>query len=273
MPQRSGQGPSAKVEEGVLAPGLPYLKVGQGPPLVTPTALTPDHRNPTGMMRRASLAWTGPFAEHFTVYVVSRKVGLEPGATMSDIAGHYAAAIEDGIGAPVALYGSSTGGSVALQLAVDRPELVSRLVLASAACRLSDAGRRLQDEVARRVRDEGLPSAWAHLASHLAPSPLRRPVAAAMQLGLGRLDGVDPSDLLATIAAEDQFDVEARLGRVTAPTIVTGGSRDPWYSEGLFRRTAGGVVDGRAVVFPGKGHVYASGSRTALGLALGFLLG
>lgn len=262
-----------KVDEGVLAPGLPYLKVGQGPPLVTCAALTPDHRNPTGMMRRASLAWTAPFAEHFTVYAVGRKVGLDPGTTMADIAGHYATAVEDGIGGPVSLYGSSTGGSVALQLAVDRPELVTRLVLASAACRLSDAGRRLQAEVARRAREEGLPSAWAHLASHMAPPPLRGVVAAAMRLGIRRLDGIDPSDLLATIAAEDRFDVEARLGRVTAATLVTGGGRDAWYSEDLFRRTADGVVDGRAVVFPGKGHIYGSGSRTALGVALGFLLG
>lgn len=273
MRLRSGRGPSTKVDEGVLAPGLPYLKVGQGPPLLTCAALTPDHRNPTGIMRRASLAWTAPFAEHFTVHVVGRKVGLEPGTTMADIAGHYAIAIEEGIGAPVSLYGSSTGGSVSLQLAVDRPELVTRLVLASAACRLSDAGRRLQSEVARRARDDGLPSAWAHLTSHLAPPPARGPARAALKLGLGRLEGIDPSDLLATIAAEDQFDVEARLGRVTAPTIVTGGGRDPWYSEELFRRTADGVADGRAVVFPGKGHVYGSGSKTALGVALGFLLG
>lgn len=261
------------VDEGVLPPGLPYLKVGQGPPLVTCVGLTPDHGNPTGTMRRISLAWTKPFVEHFTVYLVNRKVGLEPGATMSDVAGHYASAIEDHLGSPVLLYGSSTGGSVALQLAVDRPELVSRLVLGSAACRLSEPGRRFEGEVARRAREEGVRSAWAHLTSAMAPAPLRPPTRGLMWLTSRSMDSMDPADLLATIAAEDEFDVEPRLGRVTAPTLVTGGSRDSFYSEDLFRRTADGIPRGRAVVFPGKGHVYGAGSRAALNLALGFLLG
>jgi pimeloyl-ACP methyl ester carboxylesterase len=261
------------VDEGVLPPGLPYLKVGHGPPLLTCVALTPDHSNPTGLMRRVSLAWTKPYVEHFTVYLVNRKVGLEAGTTMSDIAGHYASAIEEHLEAPVLLYGSSTGGSVALQLAVDRPELVSRLVLGSAACRLSEHGRRFQDEVARRAREEGVRSAWAHLTSTIAPPPLRGPARGLVRLAGRAMDAMDPADLLATIAAEDEFDVEPRLGRVTAPTLVTGGSRDPFYSEDLFRRTAGGIPRGRAVVFPGKGHAYGAGSKAALNLALGFLLG
>jgi pimeloyl-ACP methyl ester carboxylesterase len=48
---------------------------------------------------------------------------------MSDIAGHLASAIEHDLGQPVFLQGTSTGGSVALQLAVDRPDLVRRLVV------------------------------------------------------------------------------------------------------------------------------------------------
>lgn len=82
----------------------------------------------------------------------------------------------------------------------------------------------------------------------------------------------DPSDMLVTIAAEDVFDAEPHLGRVQAPTLVLGGGADPFYTEDLFRRTAAGVPDGRAVVFPGKGHLFAAGSRTAVAVSLGFLL-
>ena len=56
---------------------------------------------------------------------------------MSEIAADYARAIEDDLGEPAYLHGTSSGGSMSLQLAVDRPELVRRLVLAAAACRLS----------------------------------------------------------------------------------------------------------------------------------------
>jgi pimeloyl-ACP methyl ester carboxylesterase len=139
------------VTEGRFSSGLPYLRLGAGPPLLVSPGLSSEHANPTGWWRRMALSWAGPFADHFTVYLTQRKPGLAYGSTMTDIAADYAAAIEHDIGEPVLLHGTSTGGSVALQLAVDRPELVRRLVLAAAACRLGPAGRDLQSQVASLI--------------------------------------------------------------------------------------------------------------------------
>jgi pimeloyl-ACP methyl ester carboxylesterase len=79
--------------------------------------------------------------------------------------------------------------------------------------------------------------------------------------------------MLITIAAEDAFDAGPGLHRVQAPTLVVGGSADPFYSEDLFRRTAAGIPNGHAVIFPGKGHLSAAGSKAAACIGLGFLLG
>jgi pimeloyl-ACP methyl ester carboxylesterase len=68
------------------------------------------------------------------------------------------------------------------------------------------------------------------------------------------------------------FDAEPELHRVRAPTLVMGGSADPYYSEALFRFTAAQIPGGRAVIFPGKGHLYAAASKAATRIALGFLL-
>ena len=57
-----------------------------------------------------------------------------------------------------------------------------------------------------------------------------------------------------------------------APTLVVGGGADRFYSTDLFRRTAAGVRDGRAVVFRNGGHTYAATSRTACNIILGFQL-
>ena len=110
-----------------------------------------------------------PFAGHFTVYGANRKPGLAPGTTMSDIAGHYAEAIEHDIGEPVLLLGASTGGSVSLQLAIDRPDLVRRLVVRASACRLSPRGRHIQAELARFTKAGDHRRAWAPLAEAAAP--------------------------------------------------------------------------------------------------------
>jgi pimeloyl-ACP methyl ester carboxylesterase len=237
------------------------------------SGLTSEHTNPTGAWRRMSISWARPFARHFTVYLVNRRPGLAPETTMADIAADYAGAIEDDIGRPVYVHGTSTGGSVALQLAVDRPELVSRLVLSAAACRLSAHGRRVMAEVARLTREGDLRRATALLMGTGTTGPLVHVVR-----GLGWVVGpgftaADPTDMLITIAAEDAFDAEPRLSRVQAPTLVLGGAADGFYSEELFRRTADGIPQGRAVILPGRSHVHVASSKVAAGIALGFLVG
>ncbi len=261
------------VTEGVFSAGLPYLRLGDGPPLVMASGLTPEHANPTGWMRRMAVASAAPFGEHFTVYLTNRKAGLAPAATMADIAADYAAAIESDIGEPVMLHGTSTGGSVALQLAVDHPASVRRLVLAAAACRLSPRGRQLQAELARLTREGDSRRAMALMTETLAPRPLGYAGRGVGWLVGGGFVVDDPSDMLVTISAEDSFDAEPDLQRVQAPTLVLGGTADPFYSEDLFRRTASGVPDGRAVIFRGKSHLYAAGSKAANSIALGFLIG
>jgi pimeloyl-ACP methyl ester carboxylesterase len=267
---RSVEGMRA-VTEGRLADGLPYLRLGQGPPLVMAPGGAAEHGTPTGFVRRMTLATAAVFAGHFTVYVTSRKPGLAPGATVADIAADYAKAIEQDIGGPVAFHGSSAGGAVALQLAIGYPQLVRRLILAAAACRLSPAGRQLLIQVARLIKAGDSRRASALVAGALALRPLRYPAGAlswlANPLGVG-----NPADMLITNAAIVAFDAEPELHRVQAPALVMGGTADPYYSEDLFRRTAAAIPGGRAVIFPGKGHLYAAASEAAANIALGFLL-
>jgi pimeloyl-ACP methyl ester carboxylesterase len=260
------------VEEGASSRGLPWLRLGEGPPLLVAAGLTPEHKNPTGMWRRMSVGWATPFADHFTVYLVNRRPGLAPGTTMADLAADYAAMIEDDLGGPAFVHGTSTGGSVSLQLAVDRPELVRRLVLSAAACRVGPYGLQVQADVARLIEAGEQGQASGVMFESLAPKPLA-PAARGLGRIVGRsMAGKDLSDMVATIAAEDAFDAEPDLARVQAPTLVLGGTGDRFYTEDLFRRTAAGVPDGRVVLFPGKSHGHVAGSKVAAGVALGFLL-
>jgi len=257
---------------GFLHDDAPYLKIGQGPPLVMVPGLTPEHDVPRGWQRQMVLASARPLARDFTVYVVNRKRGLKPGESMSDIAGHLASAIEHDLGQPVFLQGASTGGSVALQLAVDRPDLVRRLVVVSAAYRLGPRGRAEQAELARLIRAGEPRQAWASVMTAMLPGPLRAPARPLSRLAVGPIVPADPTDVLVTVDAEDAFNVEAGLPRVTAPTLVIGGSNDQFYPQELFQGTAAGVQDGRVHIFPGWGHLRASGSTATSHLTLGFML-
>jgi pimeloyl-ACP methyl ester carboxylesterase len=257
---------------GFLHDDTPYLKIGQGPPLVMVAGLTPENDVPRGWQRRLALASARPLARDFTVYVVNRKRGLQPGESMSNIAGHLATAIEHDLGQPVFLQGTSTGGSVALQLALDRPDLVRRLVVVAAAYRLGPRGRELQAEVARLIRAGEPRQAWASVMTDMLPGPLRGPARPLTRLAVGPMVPADPTDALVTLDAEDAFDVEADLLRVTAPTLVIGGGNDHFYTQELFQGTAAGVQDGRVHIFPGWGHVRAASSTASTHLTLGFML-
>jgi pimeloyl-ACP methyl ester carboxylesterase len=217
--RRNGRGRS--IREGALYGGLPYLAIGQGPPLVVFVGLTAEHANTTGLARQFELQTLKPMARHFTVYAVNRKPGLPPGSTIRDLAGDYAEAIARDFPGPVAVWGISTGGSIAQQFAIDHPQLVRRLVLAATACRLSPYGRQVQRRLAELISSQ-------------------------------RPD--DPSDMLVTVAAEDSFDASWQLHRITAPTLLVAGARDRFYSPELFQETAERIPGARLRLYPGKGH-------------------
>lgn len=225
-----------EVREGTLKGGLPYISLGDGPPLVVFVAGGPSNANPTGWQRRYEVRWLAPLARGgFTVYRVNRKVGLKKrGATVADLADDYALALESEFaGRPVDVLGVSTGGMIAQQFAVNHPHLLRRLVLGAAAYTLGpvarDAERRSTRFAARGENRRSL----AAMAPVFVASPLLRRLVGGMYwltaplAGMGR--GWDPSDMIATNEAEMAFDIGERLGEISAPTLVIcGGATAPF---------------------------------------------
>lgn len=256
---------------GRFANGLEFLAAGDGPPAVLLPGLGASNRLPTGVARRAVAASVAPFvAAGFTAHWVPRRVGLAPGASLADLAADCAEALA-GLG-PVVLHGTSTGGSLALQVALDHPAAVRRLALAASAHTLGQRGRRIQREMIEALQAGRTADVWTPIVEASVP-----PWSAAAAVRVARLLGArvtasDAADMLITLLAEDAFDAGPRLASLAAPLLVLGGEADPFYSPDLFRATADAAPDGRCVLFPGKGHGYAAGS-SASRLAAGFLLG
>jgi len=256
------------VREGSLHGGLPYLAVGQGPPLVVFSGLTAEHANPTGLERRFQLQSLKPLARHFTVYAVNRKPGLPVGATIKDLAGHYAEAIARQFPGPVLVHGIS----IAQQFTIDHPQLVRRLVLAATACRLSPHGQQVQRRYAELARQGRPRRAYAALGPALAATAAGGRAFAALMWLVGASQRVeDPSDMLVTVAAEDTFDACPQLHRITAPTLLVAGGRDQYYSPELFRQTAERIPHGRLRLYPDKGHAGVLTHKPAIREIVAFL--
>ena len=64
----------------------------------------------------------------------------------------------------------------------------------------------------------------------------------------------DPQDFLTTLDADLSHDTAGRLGEISAPSLVIGGTEDPFFSEDLLRETAEKIPDATLRVYEGVGH-------------------
>ena len=242
--------------KGHFRSGLPYARFGRGQrPLVAIQGLMLENVPPPAY---ATAIYRFLGRDH-TVYAVMRRPGLRPGTTIADMAADHAVMIREEFGGPVDVIGTSTGGSIALQLAADHPDVVRRLVVHSSAHELGDWAKQWQLELARLAERRRWREVWARLMSVVLPSrgvawALSRPLVwvfpPLLALGAPR----DPGDLVVTVEAEDRFRFRERLGDVGAPTLVVASELDQFYTPDLFRETAAGIPGARLVLYPGMGH-------------------
>jgi pimeloyl-ACP methyl ester carboxylesterase len=238
------------VERGMLGQ-LPYAAVGEGPPLVLLAGLSPTTGVDGDGMLRAAL---GPAAFlPRRVIVFNRRPGMPRGMTMAQIAAEHAAAIRSELGT-VDVMGTSTGGSVAQQLAADHPDVVGRLVLASTAYRLGGYGKAMQRQVAARIRAGATRQALAVMAGALVARGRVLAGAAGFVLGPRLVKASDLGDMATTIEAEDAFDL-ADLAPIRAPTLLIAGRDDRFYTPEQFLRTAAMIAECELLMLDGRGHI------------------
>ncbi|MFP5417075.1 MAG: alpha/beta fold hydrolase [Actinomycetes bacterium] len=252
LPAGDGQG---RASSALFRSGLPFARFGHGPrPLVVFQGLTPENRadKTTAMLYRF-------LGKRYTVYAVNRRPGLPPGYTLGDMADDYARMVREEFGGPVDVIGVSTGGSIALHFAADHPELVRRLVIHSAAHTLNNEAKRVQLEYARLAGLGQWRAANSVLVGMMVPrtgwiSRVRRPLVWAMAWVMSLKTPANASDLRVTVDAEDKLAFRGRLHEICVPTLVAGGTEDPFYSAALFRETAAGIPNARLALYDGKGH-------------------
>lgn len=239
------------VESGVLAGRLPFARFGNGRrSLVIFPGLADAAWDVT------SHAWDLPLqhrrlADEFTVYVISRKRHLSRGHTTRDMADDYAKAFASEIG-PAVVLGTSLGGYIAQYFAVDFPQYVEQLVIACAAYRVGDEGRRIPErwlELARQHR-------WREFYFDIAKVTMREFHQTFYQflLPLVRTTPSDPTDFLVSLNACLGHNSSELLGRIQAPTLVIGGTDDTFFPPSLLRETARRIPNATLRFIDGGGH-------------------
>jgi pimeloyl-ACP methyl ester carboxylesterase len=250
---RQNRTPPASPARGVIGGGFPFVRFGAGPrTLVILPGLGLDNGVPGAMLARGYAYSFRRLAGDHTVHIVDRRPGLPPGASTSDIADAYAGLLRDEIG-PARVMAMSTGGLVAQHLAADHPDVVEQLVLVSTGVRIDDAGR----AICARWRDLATHGRWRRLRGDHATAAVDSGqwfarLAGALSGGTPR--PVDAADFVTMVDAVLAHDARDRLGAITAPTIVIGGGRDPFFLASTLRETADAIPGAVLRLHEAAGH-------------------
>jgi pimeloyl-ACP methyl ester carboxylesterase len=169
------------------------------------------------------------------------------------------AAIARELGAPRQVVGVSYGGVIALQLAAQHPSLVSALVLLSSAHDFSAEGkRRLERQIDCASRGDLAALVEGFIAVFRRPW-LNWLLRLRLRTRRARLGDTmnDPAIIIRGLSAilDKRLADTTHLGRVTARTLVIGGSKDQFFGDGMLERTAAAVPNSSLVIFPGETHM------------------
>lgn len=248
-------------ETGTLPGGLPFARTGTGSRTLAVLPGLGDALFPGVYPPGAGWALATYFARHVAhhrVVLLSRPRGLPAGYDADDAVENHARALETLAGSSdvVDVLGISMGGLIGQALAARRPDLVDRLVLADAACRLDEVARPDVRELEVLAREHD----WAGIRSELARAmfsdarsvtlpPLIRTV---LRPALPR--PAEPADVRRSVEFILRFDARDDLSAIEQPTLCFGGDRDPYFTPEVLRETADGIPDAELTLAAGAKH-------------------
>jgi len=145
------------------------------------------------------------------------------------------------------VYGCTFGGMVALQFALDYPEMVEALILVNTASTSSGLRQFFDDFIsllnapnAVEALIEMMSSALSGFDEAFAKSPAGLMF---IEAWLERLEHIEPKALIELAKGIKKFEVTQRLSEISVPTLIVAGEKDPVfppsYSEEMHKRIAG----------------------------------
>jgi pimeloyl-ACP methyl ester carboxylesterase len=246
------------IETGFFKNGLPYTRIGNNKDVIVDIeALSIKHEPPSGYLLRNFIKSHGLLAEEYSVFLIGRRPNLPQDYLMDKMAEDYAELIRKEFKRPVDVMGISTGGQIAQYLAADHPDTVRKLVIISAAYRLSKRGVELERQSAEYFKQGRYGKYMAVMTDFSLPPGLKRRVFKLfIQLFAGKMMGhiEYPNDFLTEVRADRNMNFKSRLKDIKAPTLILSGELDIGYTMEDVCATAKGIPDAQLILYKGYGH-------------------
>jgi pimeloyl-ACP methyl ester carboxylesterase len=230
-----------------------WFEAGRGDPLILVHGLGDDHRAwrrslPDLMLRHRVLLYD--LRGHGQT-----SLGAAEGA-LRQLGDDLAALMASLSMSKASVAGFSLGGTIAMRLGIEHPELVERLVLVATSSRV---GKSAAEWYAERVDmvNEGDPRLRETLDRDTADVYAESPSELEEGLLIRRQSTADPrgyGNACAVMAALNAAPLDPELSRISAPTLIVASDRDRHCPPKAAEIIAAGIPGSRLEIIPGAGH-------------------
>lgn len=184
---------------------------------------------------------------------------VTPGDYTTQLLANDAASLLDQLGIKNAnVLGWSMGGMIAQELAINRSDLVKKLVIAASSSKFPDKSAFVFKtflDMVQRGEFESL-TRW-HMSLCFSQAFFSHPPVVD-QVQASFMSPKYPATLeglASQVSALNAHDSRGRLGNINAPTIVLGAEEDGFFPVQSIYETAAGIKDAKALILPGA-HLY-----------------
>lgn len=256
---------------------MAFAKWGSGPKTILLIPGGPGNELPEGLGLMMMLRPYRPIVEvGYRLWMVTRKRNMPSGYTIEDMARDYAELIATELDGMVDIVlGTSYGGIIAQYLAANHADCFRHVIIAGAACRVSEAGKGIDLGFAKNLSQGMKTEAGTVMVIGLWPRMRPRWLVRAVGYFVGRLGSGKHEyfqrDVLTEADAEVAFDSREILPTICAPVLLIAGDKDSYFPVELLEQTASLIPDCALKIYKGKGHVGAISDKRLPGDVLEFV--
>lgn len=198
-----------------------------------------------------------PMTSDFTIYVLDRRLDMPEVYTISDMASDTVSVLSALSLSDIYLFGASQGGMIAMTIAIEAPELVSKLALGSTSAAVKADGATELPNWVELAEKKDATALYLAFGQALYPAEMFAAYKDVFVMMSKTVSDEDLSRFVIQAKGTDGFDVLDRLVEIRCPVLLLGAKDDavlrPEASEEIIARLSD-RADFEYYMYDGYGH-------------------
>lgn len=193
------------------------------------------------------------FADEYTVYVFDRRNEVKEGYTLSQMA-EDTVSVFKALGLnDIYLFGASQGGMMAMLIAIEYPELVSKLVLGSTAASINEQMKETVSRWIELARQGDASQLYLAFGEKIYPEEVYNASIELLKAAGSAVTAEDMERFILMAGTMNDYDIMERLKDIKCPTLILG-ARDDAVMGPQASKLLTAIPDSQLYMYEGYGH-------------------